>query len=381
MKKESLNRRIVCKLTDYTTFVFHAFFYLTPIFMLYKLSSKLWLYSVALLLILSLGLIVLTTSSKVVPWQNQVIQSGENAEISGLASATEEHEFTSLDIDLESAVSSMEESKLTLSSSAQLPMLVTMGLADMLENIDRLQVSMQSNDTIASQYDLLKSFLFENPEYAEDAHLLLSAYAHGSTQYRMLIAAIAGLPNLISGELLLGAVDEFKAQGSEQSGKQMVDLISALPAKEVSNDVMRALIDFGLDERPSLVLTLDIIALIDQSRLELYERKSLAWKLERNMEGASQNHLERIVPQLLSILPLEERANKALKFLYGTYSSDIKSLVLESVTAGIVPSSDKLKDLLLDLAANPDYLISAEISEVLKNEVALSEQEKYSLSL
>jgi len=250
--------------------------------------------------------------------------------------------------------------------------LETSDIGAMLANIEDLTALDNGGPLIASQFDLLKNFLLDHPEDLSNAIAQLDDYPVDSVAFKLLVSALQTIPVEGAEQALIELAKHYGMQSDLQSQRKFITLLTSSPSNIESDEIVQSLVDFTLYAQTDLNLKLEALDLLYPLTIRPSEQGLLVIQLHNMITAANSYEAKTLLPHLMHFALEEQRSAIAISLLSYDNEETFRIAVLENVNAGIVPATDSMKDMLLDIANNINDPLSSAAQNTLSQTVEMN---------
>ncbi|MDC2887862.1 hypothetical protein [Psychrosphaera algicola] len=249
-------------------------------------------------------------------------------------------------------------------------------------NFSNLDQSIGNEQLIATQFDLLKNALINQPNNVDELVDLLSNAEVNSNTFDTILVAIGALPNEDADSALLQIAEQYVITlDDETSRENFLAVLSNTTSLIKPDHMIRSLVEIAMLDQPEIDITLEALNFTEPHQLYESERTEITHKLNQLISNSSEEDAARMLPQLLRFSQKEQRTEIAKQSIMKDQPDSMRNAVLEGIGAGEISASEEMKIVLLGIAKDPNDALSTEAFEILNYAFDLSHQELSSLAL
>ncbi len=247
----------------------------------------------------------------------------------------------------------------------------------MLANLDGLREEGAANEIIATQFDVLKQFLIENPENVRELASELDRQSVNSESFDDLLSILGTLPSELTDPTFLSMAEQYQYastyDGSSQ--KRFLTALSNISTPAESEALVRSLVDIVLFEETETTDRLTALRLVNPGQLQESEKNSVAKELNQLINNANEQDSVRLLPHLIRFSDKNRRTEIASNFLSISHVESTRHEILNSISSGTIPANDDVKAMLFKMAETPEDALSQAAAETLKHAFELNHEE------
>lgn len=245
----------------------------------------------------------------------------------------------------------------------------------MLMSIEALKSERGNGQLIATQYDLLKKYLIENPDKLENVVLELDSHSVNSDSFDTLLSLIHTLPSEKTSDALHSLAEQYAGAFDKDSQNKLLTVLSNTPTPIESEYIKQSLVDLVIFEQTDVNTKLRALNLVKPSQLHQTEKADISKELKQLMSTSNDQEAAQLLPQLMRFSNKAQRSGMARDLLSQNGSEPIRSAILDDIDSGTIPTTDDLKMILLEIARNPEDSLSSEAAATLEYSFELGKQE------
>lgn len=248
----------------------------------------------------------------------------------------------------------------------------------MLARLEDLRSQGANSQIIATQFDLLKQFLIDNPENIGDLLGQLSSGFANKDSFYNLLSLIRSLPIEQTEPSLLSFAEQYAGASDQDSQEKLLAVLFTISKPIESDYITRSLVDMVAYGDTDIETRLEALSLVKSHQLQESEKRDINEKIKQLLNNAN-DHTEhegpRLVSQLMRFSSKEQRLEIAGNLISQSNTEPIRNEVLNGINSGEIPASDGMKTKLIEIAAEPTDPLSQEALETLRYAFELSHEE------
>ena len=247
----------------------------------------------------------------------------------------------------------------------------------MLANLDSLKTDGAANEIVATQFDVLKQFLIENPENVSELVSELDSQSINGESFDDLLSILSTLPPELTDPNFLSMAEQYQYAGpyDGSSQKRFLTALSNISTPIESETMVRSLVEIVLFEETDTTDRLTALRLVNPSQLQNSEKSSVAKELSQLINNSNEQDSVRLLPHLIRFSDKKSRTEIASNFLSISHSEPSRHEILNSINSGTIPANDTVKAVLFKMAETPEDALSQDAAETLKHSFELSHEE------
>jgi len=230
-------------------------------------------------------------------------------------------------------------------------------------------------DEIAEALDSFKNLLVTSPE--ERANLIdhMRTLNFESKEFHHIVSILQELPEHQGSLALTSVALELSLNNDIKSQEQFLLLTANLNNNIENPRIHSALADIAIYAEDSDHIVLDALNLLKPFHIDDYEKKQILTRINSLLATSDTINHSQLINNALKFSNNEEREHMASQFIGSNYDIETRQEILSGLHTGIVPRSNQLKKLLLNIASNQSDPLNQAAQNTLKELFYITYQE------
>ncbi len=228
---------------------------------------------------------------------------------------------------------------------------------------------------IAEALDSFKNLLATSPY--EQANLIdhMRTLSFESKEFHHIVSILQELPEH-QGSLALTNVALELSQNDDIKSQEQFLLLAANLNNNIENPrIQTALADIAIYAEDSEHIVLDALTLLKPFHMDDYEKEQVLTRINNLLATSNTTNHSQLINNALKFSNNEEREHMATQFIDSNYDIETRHEILSGLHTGIVPRSNQIKELLLNIASNQSDPLNQAAQGTLKELFYITYQE------
>jgi len=235
----------------------------------------------------------------------------------------------------------------------------------MLANIETLKVQQGNANLIGKQFDLFKQFLINNPDHLDYTVEYLDAYSVDDPRFNLLISAIQSIPEQGADQALFALAKQYGMSSDPQSQKKFVALVASASTMIETEEIIQGLLELTIIEQVDMNTKLEALNLLQPFQIKESEKENIIKGLTADIYNSNGSEAEMLLPHVMRFAIDDQGEQIVTELLAYTSSDSLRLAVLDNISAGSIPISDEIKNMLLEIAKSESDPLNSDAKNAL----------------